>query len=390
MSQQVLADPFAVLGVTDSSTDEEIEKAWKAKMRKAHPDVGGSEEEAKQLNWARDTLLDPWRRFDFVMAKVQERYGPYVRTATAREEPGQPKAKPASEAPPRREKPAWEPPRQQAPKYTWQPPAQPIPKQNRKLAHWIPAFGVLAALSYVPLMTLLTWPTAGRFEAYEQGSLALATIGWVLALLAWSDAGKSNGKSGVAAAFWASVGAMILLAVASVALFVGGEVSTARPAYSASADPGTAPAHVKGAAIPGEAVAEGGCKAERVKGERTAPDPDCSPGVILREANRASVCQGSLSTVRPEKMSRWAAKEAVTRSYSRNGRSVGEYSFVVPPKLGGAWHLQNLWVGASTATPETVKKTLRLLCSSGSPVSYDQVIKAAKTNSLDKLVRRYA
>ena len=381
MSQQVLADPFAVLGVTDSSTDEEIHAAWRAKMRKVHPDVGGSEEEAKQLNWARDTLLDPWRRFDFVMTKVQERYGPYVRTSTSREEPSQPKAKPANEAPPR----------QQAPKYAWQPPAQPIPKQNRKLAHWIPAFGVLAALSYVPLMTLLTWPTVGRFEAYEQGSLTLATIGWVLALLAWGDAGKSNGKSGVAAALRASVWAMVLLAVASVALLVGSEVtSAAKPAYSASAEPGTAPAHPKGAAIPGEAVAEGSCKAERVKGERTAPDPDCSPGVILEGANRASVCKATLSKVRPDEMSRWAAKEAVTRAYSGNARSVGEYSFVVPPKLGGAWHLQNLWVGNSTATPQTVQQTLRLLCSSDSPVTYAQVIKAAKDNSLYQLVRRYS
>lgn len=44
---------FQVLGVSSSASDAEIDAAFRAKMRSAHPDRGGSETEAQRLNWAR-------------------------------------------------------------------------------------------------------------------------------------------------------------------------------------------------------------------------------------------------------------------------------------------------------------------------------------------------
>lgn len=44
-----------VLGVSPAATSAEINAAWRAKMRDAHPDrAGGSDAEAARLNWARD------------------------------------------------------------------------------------------------------------------------------------------------------------------------------------------------------------------------------------------------------------------------------------------------------------------------------------------------
>lgn len=44
---------WQVLGVTSSATHAEIDAAWKSKILDAHPDRGGSEQEAARLNWAR-------------------------------------------------------------------------------------------------------------------------------------------------------------------------------------------------------------------------------------------------------------------------------------------------------------------------------------------------
>ncbi|BBC72888.1 conserved hypothetical protein [Altererythrobacter sp. B11] len=44
---------WQVLGVRQQATEAEIDAAWREKMRSAHPDQGGSEEQAKRLNWAR-------------------------------------------------------------------------------------------------------------------------------------------------------------------------------------------------------------------------------------------------------------------------------------------------------------------------------------------------
>jgi hypothetical protein len=44
---------WQVLGVKPDATREQIDAAWREKMGEAHPDRGGSEEEAQRLNWAR-------------------------------------------------------------------------------------------------------------------------------------------------------------------------------------------------------------------------------------------------------------------------------------------------------------------------------------------------
>lgn len=44
---------WQVLGVARTATPEQIDAAWRDKMRSAHPDQGGSEHAAQRLNWAR-------------------------------------------------------------------------------------------------------------------------------------------------------------------------------------------------------------------------------------------------------------------------------------------------------------------------------------------------
>lgn len=48
---------FSVLGVTSSATKEEIERAYRERAKKAHPDAGGSNEEMAALTKARDEGL---------------------------------------------------------------------------------------------------------------------------------------------------------------------------------------------------------------------------------------------------------------------------------------------------------------------------------------------
>lgn len=43
-------DPFSILGVSRSSTRDEVEKAYKDKAWSAHPDRGGSNEEMIKVN----------------------------------------------------------------------------------------------------------------------------------------------------------------------------------------------------------------------------------------------------------------------------------------------------------------------------------------------------
>lgn len=386
MSQQVLTDPFALLGVTDSSTDEEIEKAWKARMRKAHPDAGGSEDEAKMLNWARDTLLDPVRRFDFVMARVQERYGRYARTSTAQGNPSQSKAEPTSDAPPRQEQTQKERPRQEeapreeAPKYTWKPPAQ-SPGRNWWVgAYWVLFVGVLVALSWVPMGELYRWPSV-QLTAYEQAALVLALFGWAGAFRSWRntrrEAGRKPGLKQVLRATWLVV---VLLAMSTAGLLWPDQYPGASSTVHVSSS----------SAVPGTRAGAGECTVNRDENGRTAPDPHCSPGAIFAGASRASTCRGSDAPFRPGRAERDSAKDSVYRAYSVSGKTVGDFDFVVPPELGGVWHMQNLWVGKSTASRDTVQRALRLLCSSNPPVTYREVLKAAATNSLDRLVRRYA
>lgn len=56
-------DPYTILGVARTATKDEIKKAFRKKMKMAHPDRdGGDHDEAQRLNRAWDVLGDDQRR----------------------------------------------------------------------------------------------------------------------------------------------------------------------------------------------------------------------------------------------------------------------------------------------------------------------------------------
>lgn len=51
-------DYYRVLGVSEDASKDDLDRAYRNEARKRHPDGGGSEEEMKALNEARDILSD--------------------------------------------------------------------------------------------------------------------------------------------------------------------------------------------------------------------------------------------------------------------------------------------------------------------------------------------
>lgn len=49
--------PWEILDVVPNATADEIRAAWRAKIAAAHPDQGGAESDAAEINQARDTML---------------------------------------------------------------------------------------------------------------------------------------------------------------------------------------------------------------------------------------------------------------------------------------------------------------------------------------------
>lgn len=49
-------DPFKILGVDPNATKEEVQKAYRKKAAKAHPDAGGSHEQMIKVNAAWETI----------------------------------------------------------------------------------------------------------------------------------------------------------------------------------------------------------------------------------------------------------------------------------------------------------------------------------------------
>jgi DnaJ-like protein len=55
-------DYYAELGIAESASKEDVDRAYRSQARKRHPDGGGSDEEMKSLNEARAILSDPETR----------------------------------------------------------------------------------------------------------------------------------------------------------------------------------------------------------------------------------------------------------------------------------------------------------------------------------------
>lgn len=53
---------YEILGVDKTATQDQIKDAWKNKIKECHPDIGGDEEKAKQVNVAYSILSDPQER----------------------------------------------------------------------------------------------------------------------------------------------------------------------------------------------------------------------------------------------------------------------------------------------------------------------------------------
>jgi len=51
------ADPWEVLGITRGAPKTEVKKAFRAKIRSAHPDSGGTNEEFQKVRWAYEAAL---------------------------------------------------------------------------------------------------------------------------------------------------------------------------------------------------------------------------------------------------------------------------------------------------------------------------------------------
>lgn len=62
MARRPTPDPYVVLGVPRSATDDDIRSAYREAMKAAHPDRGGDPEAAARVNEAYATLSDPKRR----------------------------------------------------------------------------------------------------------------------------------------------------------------------------------------------------------------------------------------------------------------------------------------------------------------------------------------
>lgn len=54
-------NPFFVLGIPNNATREQIDTAYREKVRIAHPDKGGTAEEFTRIMKAREQALEEWR-----------------------------------------------------------------------------------------------------------------------------------------------------------------------------------------------------------------------------------------------------------------------------------------------------------------------------------------
>lgn len=67
------ADYYAILGVGDDATSADIKKAHRARIRDLHPDRGGDSARATAVNVARGVLIDPDKRHEYDLARLDWR-----------------------------------------------------------------------------------------------------------------------------------------------------------------------------------------------------------------------------------------------------------------------------------------------------------------------------
>jgi DnaJ-domain-containing protein 1 len=56
MNYNAEMDPFAILGIRPGATEQEVDKAYREKAKKCHPDLGGNKEDMVKLNLAYESL----------------------------------------------------------------------------------------------------------------------------------------------------------------------------------------------------------------------------------------------------------------------------------------------------------------------------------------------
>lgn len=64
-------NPFLILGIPKDSTREQIDTAYREKVRSAHPDRGGTPEEFNRVTKAREQALEEWRLNERIRIKCK-------------------------------------------------------------------------------------------------------------------------------------------------------------------------------------------------------------------------------------------------------------------------------------------------------------------------------
>jgi molecular chaperone DnaJ len=71
-----MRDPYETLGVSRTSTADEIKSAYRKLAKKHHPDLGGDPEKFKEINQANDILSDPSKKAQYDMGGFNQGFDP--------------------------------------------------------------------------------------------------------------------------------------------------------------------------------------------------------------------------------------------------------------------------------------------------------------------------
>lgn len=68
-----MADPYKILGIDSTASDEEITQAWRKEIKTHHPDRGGNADEFRQIQEAYELLSNTFERnrYDRTHPKVK-------------------------------------------------------------------------------------------------------------------------------------------------------------------------------------------------------------------------------------------------------------------------------------------------------------------------------